>query len=278
MTVTDAVTLRLASLVTTAECAAAENPNPPNSSGMIMPKKPWRFMRSHASGERSPLCTTSHSLIMAQSSSTGPSRNARSRSDSGWGVKRRSFSQSGLPEKRSPSHQTVPASSATRSVSPIRGSSGLTRRMTQEVTTRRRSGRTPNNRATMANPPATTSNRLGVAMPANPHQRTPSPPARTHDQYASPWYSRARKSTARRPGMRIVMRPPLTRAWTRTWGPRPSSRRSDSTALTVFEPLGKCSPMKTGAAPLGSPVLGRRPLRVHPSISHPRSTFPVFRS
>src|SRR5262249_1088094 len=59
---------------------------------------------------------------MAQSSSTGPLRKAFPSSVSVAGGLDNSFVQSGLPVKRSASHQTSPASSASRSVSDIEGS------------------------------------------------------------------------------------------------------------------------------------------------------------
>src|SRR6201999_1493098 len=90
---------------------------------MIMPKNFFALMKSQASGGRS-----RHSQLifqsssMAQSSSTGPLRKARSSSVNLAGANDRSFDQSGLPVKRSASHQTSPASSASRSVSDIDGS------------------------------------------------------------------------------------------------------------------------------------------------------------
>src|SRR5437867_1521031 len=138
ITVTAAATLRLEILVTTAELAIAENPSPPYSSGMIIPKNFFSLMNRHASGARSPSRSTFHSSTMPQSSSTGPSRKARSRALSGLRWKSRSFFQSGRPEKSSPSHQTVPASSAIRSVSPMRGSARASARMTKGVTVCRR--------------------------------------------------------------------------------------------------------------------------------------------
>src|SRR5712675_1229042 len=89
---------------------------------MIMPKNLWRLMKSQASGGRSrhsQLIFQSSSI--AQSSSTGPWRKARSSSVSVAGEYASSFDQSGLPVKRSASHQTSPASSASRSVSDIDG-------------------------------------------------------------------------------------------------------------------------------------------------------------
>src|ERR1700742_1291101 len=90
---------------------------------MIMPKNFLAFIKSQASGGRS-----RHSQLifqsssMAQSSSTGPLRKACSSSVSLAGANAKSFDQSGLPVKRSASHQTSPASNASRSVSDIDGS------------------------------------------------------------------------------------------------------------------------------------------------------------
>src|SRR3954465_8435258 len=90
---------------------------------MIVPKNFWRLMKSQASGGRS-----RHSQLIfqsssvAQSSSTGPLRKAFSSSVSVAGALASNFDQSGLPVKRSASHQTSPASSASRSVSDIGGS------------------------------------------------------------------------------------------------------------------------------------------------------------
>src|SRR5436190_17772125 len=89
---------------------------------MIMPKKRCCLMKAHASGGRS-----RHSQLifqsssMAQSSSTGPLRKAPSSDVSIAGLVLSSFDQSGLPVNRSPSSQTSPASSASRSVSDIAG-------------------------------------------------------------------------------------------------------------------------------------------------------------
>src|SRR6266852_5236674 len=62
------------------------------------------------------------SSSMRQSSSTGPSRNACSSLDNAAGGNARSFVQSGVPLNRSASHQTSPASIASRSVSDRLGS------------------------------------------------------------------------------------------------------------------------------------------------------------
>src|ERR1700731_1542513 len=88
-----------------------------------MPKNFRALMKSQTSGGRS-----RHSQLifqsssMAQSSSTGPWRKACSSGVSVAGAKASNFDQSGLPAKRSASHQTSPASSASRSVSDMAGS------------------------------------------------------------------------------------------------------------------------------------------------------------
>src|SRR5262245_38661625 len=90
---------------------------------MIMPKNLCFLMKSQASGGRS-----RHSQLifqsssMAQSSSTGPLRKAFSSSVSVAGALASSFDQGGSPVKRSAYGQTSPASSASRSVSDIGGS------------------------------------------------------------------------------------------------------------------------------------------------------------
>src|SRR5690606_27206386 len=65
---------------------------------------------------------------MRHSSSTGPARNASSSGESFAGGAASNFFQSGLPVKSSASHQTSPASSASRSVSEIEGSTPLAQR------------------------------------------------------------------------------------------------------------------------------------------------------
>src|SRR5438876_2598021 len=90
---------------------------------MIMPKNFSRLMKSQASGGRSrhsQLIFQSSSI--AQSASTGPARKAFSSSVRVAGPKASSLVQSGSPVKRSASHQTSPASSASRSVSDMDGS------------------------------------------------------------------------------------------------------------------------------------------------------------
>src|SRR5580700_10467393 len=89
---------------------------------MIMPKNLRALMKPQTSGGRS-----RHSQLifqsssMAQSSSTGPLRKADSSAVRVAGALASSFDQSGSPVKRSASHQTSPASSASRSVSDIGG-------------------------------------------------------------------------------------------------------------------------------------------------------------
>src|ERR1700746_2908070 len=88
-----------------------------------MPKNFFCLMKSQTSGGRSRHSQNIfHSSSMAQSSSTGPLRKAFSSSVSVAGGFASTFDQSGLPVKRSASHQTSPASSASRSVSDIGGS------------------------------------------------------------------------------------------------------------------------------------------------------------
>jgi len=53
ITVTAAVPLREATLLTTAECACAENSSPPYILGMIMPKNPLSLMNCQTSGGKS---------------------------------------------------------------------------------------------------------------------------------------------------------------------------------------------------------------------------------
>src|ERR1700692_3294670 len=90
---------------------------------MIMAKSLCALRKAQASGGRS-----RHSQLIRQSSSnpqnssTGPARNAFSSSDNAAGGNARSLFQSGLPENRSASHQTSPASIASRSVAERLGS------------------------------------------------------------------------------------------------------------------------------------------------------------
>src|SRR5215831_19058580 len=106
---------------------------------MIMAKNLWRLRQSQASGGRSrrshSIC---HSSSMRQSSSTGPSRKSCSSADKVAGGNASSFAQSGLPLNRSASHQTSPASIASRSVSDRLGSACCPhRKMGRESQSRR---------------------------------------------------------------------------------------------------------------------------------------------
>ena len=97
---------------------SAEKPRPPYSFGMIIPKNLFFFRYSHTCGSRSAWTwVVSQSLVILQTSSTGPSRKACSSAVSvGFGCASRS-AHFGAPEKSSPSKPTVPASSAVFSVS-----------------------------------------------------------------------------------------------------------------------------------------------------------------
>ena len=182
----------------TAELAAAENPSPPNDSGMINPKKRWRLRNDQMSGGRSPSLVVVGRSSIAQSSSTGPSRKACSRSESGRGTNWSNLRQSGVPENRSRSHQTVPASSAIRSVSPITGNSGAIRLMTDRLTIlRRRAGRP--NTSTSTKKRTTRMRNTEGGSPA-PHQPTTNAPGITQAQY--PWPRNASDvAMRRRPAM-----------------------------------------------------------------------------
>jgi hypothetical protein len=90
---------------------------------MIMAKKPLDLMKDHTSGGRSARrCVMSQSSSMAHKSSQGPSRNACSSAVSTGTLADMSLGQSGPPVNSSPSHHTVPASKASRSVADIGGS------------------------------------------------------------------------------------------------------------------------------------------------------------
>ncbi len=94
-----------------------------------MPKNLLSLMKVQTSGGRSPSSQVIfQSSSMAQSWRTGPSMKARSSSLSVAGFVASSFCQSGVPVKSSASHQTSPASSASRSVSDNVGSTPLAQR------------------------------------------------------------------------------------------------------------------------------------------------------
>ena len=140
MTVMHAGIERVASFMITSLCASAENPRPPNSFGMIMPRKRSRLMTSHAACGSSRDSHTSQSSTTEQSSFTGPSRNACSSAVSDGYGSLISFAKSGLPEKSSASAHTEPDSMAVRSVSEIVGMIGPRIFMTMLETSARRIG------------------------------------------------------------------------------------------------------------------------------------------
>src|SRR6202521_4695964 len=133
---------------------------------VIMPKNLRVLMKSQTSGGRS-----RHSQLifqsssMAQSSSTGPLRNAFSSAVRVAGAVASSFDQSGLPVKRSASHQTSPASSASRSVSDIAGSTPRAQEKIGLVTISRRK---ENELMAMSS----WSEQLRVAVPHMPEDRS----------------------------------------------------------------------------------------------------------
>jgi hypothetical protein len=90
---------------------------------MIIEKKPLDLMKDHTSGDRSArVWVMSQSSSIAHKSSHGPSRKACSAGVSTGTFADMSFAQSGPPVNNSPSHHTVPASNASRSVLDIGGS------------------------------------------------------------------------------------------------------------------------------------------------------------
>ena len=114
--------LRLASFMSTAATAVGENSKPPYTFGMIIAKKPCSLINAQTStGKSTSLWDISQSSSMRHNSSVGPSRNACSSSVYRGAGKVVSLLQSGRPLNNSPSHQTVPASSASLSVSEIDG-------------------------------------------------------------------------------------------------------------------------------------------------------------
>src|SRR5262245_10441136 len=99
------------------ECAYAENSLPPNFLGIMIPKNPFSFKKSHISlGRLNRLCVMSQLSIIEHNCETGPSRNALSSSDICGTGKDIHLSQSGIPLNKSPSQPTVPAASASLSV------------------------------------------------------------------------------------------------------------------------------------------------------------------
>ena len=90
---------------------------------MIIAKKPFFLRKSQTAGGRSARrWVMSQSSSIVHSASQGPSRKACSSAESCGGAASSSFFQFGSPVNSSPSHHTVPASSASRSVDDIGGS------------------------------------------------------------------------------------------------------------------------------------------------------------
>ena len=87
------------------------------------------------------LCVTSQSSYMRHSSSHGPSMNACSSAVSCGALLANNFSNLGLPVNSSPSHHTVPASSASFSVCDIDGSRRMYAFMNGRVISALRNGR-----------------------------------------------------------------------------------------------------------------------------------------
>ena len=99
------------------EFASGENSRPPYSFGMIMAKNLFALMNSHTFGGMSASsCVICQSSSSRHSSSVGPSRKACSSGESFGGGRFLSRRQSGMPVNSSPSHHTLPASSASCSV------------------------------------------------------------------------------------------------------------------------------------------------------------------
>ncbi|MCY3729983.1 MAG: hypothetical protein OXF98_01460 [Rhodospirillaceae bacterium] len=159
-----AVPLREAIFASTMELASGENPRPPYAFGMIIEKKPCCLMNVHTcSGRSSSSWVISQSSSSRQSSSVGPSRNACSSSVSAGGGSAASVSQSGMPENSCPSHHTLPASSASRSVSESDGSMSRNASRTGALMRSRRSDSTFSS-ASAAN--ASHSRTISSVMPA----------------------------------------------------------------------------------------------------------------
>jgi hypothetical protein len=109
--------LRDESFASTIEHASGENSRPPYSFGMIIAKNFSSFKNCHTFGGMSASsCVICHSSSSPHSSSVGPSRNACSSAVSVGGGRFLSRRQSGMPVNSSPSHHTLPASSASCSV------------------------------------------------------------------------------------------------------------------------------------------------------------------
>src|SRR5690554_5149758 len=111
-----------ANFCNTRDCAYAENSKPPYSFLMIMAKNLLSFKYCQTfSGKSASSWVASQSLVILHTSSTVPSKKACSSSVKRGAGMVCNFFQSGLPRNISPSHQTVPASRASLSVSDISG-------------------------------------------------------------------------------------------------------------------------------------------------------------
>jgi len=118
---------------------------------MIMPKKPLSLMNCHTSGGRScRLWVMSQSSSIAHNCSTSLSRKACSRSlKPVFGIAS-SLLQRGRPLNSSPSHHTVPASSASCSVCDTCGNILRNTLRMKLLISRRRSQGTPSTSTMMA--------------------------------------------------------------------------------------------------------------------------------
>ena len=118
-----AVVFREAILVSTMEVASGEKPSPPYWLGIAIEKKPCFLMKFHTLGGMSrSSCVICQSSSIWQSFSVGPSRKACSSSVKFGAGRLFNNPHCGIPEKSSPSHQTLPASSASCSVLDMGGS------------------------------------------------------------------------------------------------------------------------------------------------------------
>ena len=225
-----------------------------------MPRKPRSLMNCHTCGGRS-LWTlaASQSFAIAQSFSVSSSRKRCSSAVSvGCGVAR-SLDQSGRPEKRSPSHHTVPASSASRSVCDIGGISLRNAASTPSLTSLRRSvGRASGSASTMN---ATVSSRLsasGSAESAHDAASAATMPAPHAFPEAFTYASARNPSTTAVIQRAVIMRQLLSRRGGAEADPRcrapPSSQRarggswSSSRATSVRSGSGAVRPASRNGA------------------------------
>ena len=115
-----------------------------------MPRKPLSFTNCHAAGDKSwCTCVASQSSVKRHNSEHSLSRKDCSAGVSFGAGYASNFSHWGLPENSSPSHHTVPASSASCSVCDILGRIFLYTANTGPVIIRRRRPGTPNTAITI---------------------------------------------------------------------------------------------------------------------------------